>query len=744
MAKKRVLAHFMRESERDQVTPYLSNSVVTEAFAYGEIEESEIDGLKKRGIVFQALDESQGPVRASPDAAQERVTSASADPRMAASPSAPPSSSSSFYLKLLGPLFTNWRKELESLGVDFRETKGSYEWVTRIPSKNLAAVRALGYVAGLKMRASDRNLPTRQELAPFGSTGNFNTMITYDIRLDPKANLRDFLGILNGKNVSIAAAEGDKVRIFLQENDPRLDEIARLTEQVIDIQPYIEPELHNDQARVQLGIDPPPGLPSPFALQGETETIGVADTGLDDTHADFAGRIVRVVALGRPGDSSDPHGHGTHVAGCALGDGTASGGVVRGTAPKAKLFFQSLLDKNNKLGGIPFRLETLFAEAYAAGARIHNNSWGTAASAAYRMDAREVDEYVYKQKDMLIVISAGNDGTAADPLIGARNVPNGQVDWLSLGSPATARNALTVGASRSVRTAGGYSALTYGAVWPAKFPVAPTASDLVSGDPESMAAFSSRGPCDDYRIKPDVVATGTDVLSCKSSLAPLYRYWGPDFAGRPYAYWGGTSMATPLVAGCAALVRQYYTTVRGHSPSAALLKATLINSTRWLSGNNAVADFPNLPNYHQGFGAVYLPYAIPNALEPKLKLEFFDNWQKPVEHFTTSGPRRRFAFDLNAGGKLRITLAYTDAPGRALQNNLQLFLDTPNGQKLFGNMQLPRGNNRPDTINNVECIRIDNAPQGSYLIQVVAENIYLPQDFALVVTGDLATPLTEV
>jgi serine protease AprX len=115
----------------------------------------------------------------------------------------------------------------------------------------------------------------------------------------------------------------------------------------------------------------------------------VADTGFDDTHPDFAGRIVRVVALGRPGGSTDPHGHGTHVAGSALGDGSASGGVVRGTAPKAKLFFQSLLDKNNKLGGIPFRLETLFAEAYPAGARIHNNSWGSAAFAAYRMDARK-------------------------------------------------------------------------------------------------------------------------------------------------------------------------------------------------------------------------------------------------------------------------------------------------------------------------------------------------------------------
>jgi hypothetical protein len=198
MAKKRVIAHFMRESERDQVTPYLSNSVVTDGFAYGEIEETEIEGLKKRGIVFQALDEPKGPPRTSPDAAQERVSSASADPWMAASPGAPPSPSSCFFLKLSGPLFANWRKELESLGVDFREAKADYEWVTRIPSKNLAAVRALGYVADLRMRQSDRNLPTRQELAPFGSPGNLNAMITYDVRLDPKrraCNLESTVGL---------------------------------------------------------------------------------------------------------------------------------------------------------------------------------------------------------------------------------------------------------------------------------------------------------------------------------------------------------------------------------------------------------------------------------------------------------------------------------------------------------------------------------------------------------------------
>ena len=166
---------------------------------------------------------------------------------------------------------------------------------------------------------------------------------------------------------------------------------------------------------------------------------------------------------------------------------------------------------------------------------------------------------------------------------------------------------------------------TYGASWPRDYPANPIKDDPAAGNAQQMAAFSSRGPTDDGRIKPDVVAPGTWILSGYSDLYQqgydasanpkngAYQYDGWGFPlNQHYKYMGGTSMSNPLTAGGAAVVKDFYQKAYGVTASAALVKATLINSAvDLLDENNDGAndnDFP-IPNNHEGWGRVNLANA---------------------------------------------------------------------------------------------------------------------------------------
>jgi hypothetical protein len=503
-----------------------------------------------------------------------------------------------------------------------------------------------------------------------------------------------------------------------------IEDIARV-EAVRHLEEYGEAKLHNNVALQIVRADE---AHLQTELEGDGEIIAVCDTGFDrgdreDTHPAFNGRVLKLYPLGRI-SSNDPHGHGTHVAGSALGDGVSNimGGSIRGSAPKAQLVLQSVLDHFGGLGGLPNDLDSLFRTPYENdGARIHTNSWGISNEllfGRYTAAAEQVDRFVWENRDIVILFAAGNEGSD-------RNA-DGVIDDSSITPPGTAKNCITVGATESQRPD---QSKPYGIPWPTDFPTNPLADDFWADNPNGIAAFSSRGPTDNGRIKPDLTAPGTSILSAHSRDAQVGSFWGQSNDAL-YAFMGGTSMATPIVAGCAAIVRQYYRTRHGLNPTAALVKATLINGATDLIGQYMPSEAAGFPNNTEGFGRIDMVNTVGPHPSGR-KIWFWD------EHIALdTGDEERFAIDIaEEGAALKATLVWTDPPSEALQNDLDLIIRTADGQERHGNIS-PQAEEF-DRVNNVEQIVWENLPEGRLEIIVHAHRITLfPQSFALVIRSD--------
>jgi serine protease AprX len=673
-----------------------------------------------------------------------------------------------YLVQFVGPIKEEWLAAVKNAGGEPRAPYGDFNYVVRTDEKKLAQITALPFVRWAGHLPHSDRVDSSVLLSASGKSAGAAAVLprrrivdgTYTVEFFGPADLKAALPKVKNLGFKIAAQDAKaKVLVVEAMGTPaaRRKRIEALTA-VHGVKFIRERTLRRTSNNVAVGIMGTsisagnPGL----GLSGKGEIVAICDTGLDTgnpkaIHPDFAKRVAAIRSypitsdlaqyINNPGGDDGPadveSGHGTHVAGSVLGSGAASSGLpglpssIHGLAYKARLVFQAVqqrMDWKNPafatrygrylLAGIPLDLSDLFSYAYKKRARVHSNSWGGGDPGAYDSQCEQLDRFVWEHKDFCILFAAGNDGTDKDG--------DGKINPMSVTSPGTAKNCITVGACENRRPA--FNSEKYGAWWPDDYPSAPFKNDPMADNPDQVVAFSSRGPTRDGRFKPDVIAPGTFILSTRSTqIAPNNKAWHAFPPSQLYFYMGGTSMATPLTAGAVVLLREYYRKKRKvKRPTAALLKATLVAGASWLPGNSpagAVVD----PN--QGFGRVNLDAVLSPTAPASMRFA-------EIKPGLKTGDIQSIQIDVKSGdAPLRVTLAYSDFPGAALVNNLNLTVVAPDGTRTVGN-QIAGGGMTFDKKNNVEVVHVAQPTPGAWKIEVVGSNVPQgPQDFALVYLG---------
>ena len=473
-----------------------------------------------------------------------------------------------------------------------------------------------------------------------------------------------------------------------------------------------------------------------MGLTGEGQVVGISDTGLDSGSLDsilddFKSQIVKGYTLGLFSRSwQDPQGHGTHTSGSIVGSGVSSSGKLRGGAYGAKLIMEGMWSPLLGNISIPPDFDKIFGVLRRDdNVHVHSNSWGSPTDlGAYNNFASMVDDISWKYPDLLIIFAAGNSGEDRNR--------DGHIDGGSVSSPGTAKNCLTVGASKNLVSIGGYQKkmieIKGGAE---KWGVEPLASSQLSENPSGMAAFSSIGPTQDGRIKPEIVAPGTNIVSTRSQMSGASTLWG--IYNDKYVYAGGTSMATPLTAGGATIVRQFLMKSGFPNPSAALVKAVLIHSATDLFpgqfGTGLGQEFETTrPNMNEGFGRVNIGKAI--GID---KGKLVDDTMG-----LATGQTKTYKVNAKKGQTVVVTMTYSDFPAATssavtLVNDLDLKITDSAGKVYY-----PNHLSRPDNVNNTEMVEVIANEGDSYVVSVTGRNVPKGRDatnsqgFALVVTAN--------
>jgi subtilisin family serine protease len=670
-----------------------------------------------------------------------------------------------YRVRLSGRMRDAWREEFKKIGVSPGSIGDPRTWTMFADKTQLAKVRAMPFVRAVKryglvetVTGPLRDALRRLEGVPKEDVGRDADVVPhpdcFDLVVHRPNDLQEVRELIdNTTGATVIDYSETVVRFKCDLDSPLLAALANLP-QTRTVTPYASPKLFCNFVRDVIGVQAiNQFVAAPQSeWDGSGEIIAVIDSGIDDGHPDLEHCTKSKINFGS-GLANDVVGHGSHVAGIIAGSGAASNGEIRGVAPGATIVSVGIVDSNNQLD-LPVDLGRLLSEAVNLGAKTINLSlgWSKRAGGEYQVQGESVDRFIHENPEVLVIVAAGNEGEARQ----------GTHEFNTLGMPATAKNVLTVGASASSRP----DSTTWGQERLSRFPAPPAANETVSGNPELVAALSSRGPTDAKLTKPDIVAPGTRILSVRASNATInFNPTFPDFNGN-YGFLSGTSMAAPAVSGAVAITRQYLREeLSTTNCSAALLKAILIASAQRLPSSPGAKNPEKVgyPDFEQGFGRIDLNAIIPpKGSGHAQKLHFFDVANDSDGALRARQPPgqvhksvRRYSFSVGAGadGPLRIVLTWTDPPGQYLQNDLHLSVSTPEGATIMGNSEQLifrraweelTGKIGPDKENVVEYVLVNSPPKGKYRVKVVAQDTPTPpQGYALCVVGELDDPLAE-
>ncbi len=591
-----------------------------------------------------------------------------------------------------GPITPAKRAWLEAAGADLGDYLPENAYVVKLKDANINALRTIPFVTHLvgfddawkiDPQLGKRVLQTQSRKA-LAANGD----IAAHAYLFAGEHIKQALNALDAQpGIKVVRNElvGDRFMIEIIGSENAVRALAKLDAiQWIESAPEITMRNSTNRWIVQSNING--SFPVYDAgIHGENQLVAVMDGRVKVSHCSFTdpegdpiGDNHRKIQAYNTSQGSDFHG--THVAGTVLGDNNVNDDT-RGVAYMARLIFNT--PPSFSFSAMNARL-TLH---YSQGAAIHTNSWGDDGTTAYTGLARSIDAFSFDNDDNLVIFAVTN--------------------MSSLRTPENAKNCLAVGAS------------------------------LDANNQDSFCS-GGQGPTADGRRKPEIFAPGCNTQSANSSTTC-------STTGLT-----GTSMAAPAIAGAAALTRQYFEdgyypsglaeSDDGFTPSGALLKATLLNSSVDMTG---IAGYPS---NREGWGRVLLDNALYFAGDSSSLIV------RDVRNAGNEAMNTNDEFVLNftvnsVTEPLKATLVWHDppaAPNAAFTpvNNLDLEVIMPSGDVLIGN-NITNGvsalGGSPDAINNVEMVMLPATGAGEYILKVKATAVNQgPQGYAIVITGDVS------